>query len=592
MALPAAPSPFSVFRRHTFRLMWTGQLVSTIGSSLTSLASSILVFRTTNSALSVGLMLIATAAPSLLFGLIAGVFVDRFDRRRIMITADILRALLVFLIPFLVPRGIAWLYVLNILSAAVGQFFDPAYESVLPEAASEEELSAANSMMAISSFGSTAIGFAASGLIASRFPIEYAFYLDALSFLVSAACIFMIRVRKVDVQETTSVGVVVRNLGVGINYLLKTSMLRSLLLVSIPALFCFGLTNSLLLPFATRALKATEFEYGLQEGLTSLGFVVASLLLAGLFDRWREGQWMAISLIGMGIAGILYSRMNIIWLAIAIQMVSGFMNAPSAVARRTIIQRNAPFEMRGRVTSAFFVSRDIFFLLGMGAAGLADLIDVRTLYLLSAILIVGAGMLALVLPGFGRPAAEWRRALSLLRSAPAVSALGAGRAAVPADVDLLAGLIPALAGLSSRDREKLAAQGRVIDVPAGTTLTRFGDTGDCAYFILSGEAVAGINDGQGHYRSLSAMNAGDFFGEIAALTGAARTADVVAGEPVRLLEVPATLLRALMSTPAISQLVLGKMSERLARTSINELPRFAGPDQQAARDLRVEPVAA
>ena len=165
------PSPFAVFRNRSFTLLWTGQLVSTIGSSLTSLAAGILVYRLTGSALSVGLMLMATAVPTLLVGLVAGVFVDRYDRKRIMIAADVIRAGLVFLIPFLAGFHIAWLYVIVMLSSAVGQFFDPAHESVLPEVASDEELAAANSMMAISSFGSTAVGFAASGLIASSFSI-------------------------------------------------------------------------------------------------------------------------------------------------------------------------------------------------------------------------------------------------------------------------------------------------------------------------------------------------------------------------------------------------------------------------------------
>src|SRR5512135_2593199 len=93
---PATVSPFSVYRNRNFTLMWSGQLVSTMGSALTALAASIYVYRLTNSALSVGLMLRATAAPSLLVGLFAGVFVDRFDRKKIMITADVLRGLLVF----------------------------------------------------------------------------------------------------------------------------------------------------------------------------------------------------------------------------------------------------------------------------------------------------------------------------------------------------------------------------------------------------------------------------------------------------------------------------------------------------------------
>jgi CRP-like cAMP-binding protein len=82
------------------------------------------------------------------------------------------------------------------------------------------------------------------------------------------------------------------------------------------------------------------------------------------------------------------------------------------------------------------------------------------------------------------------------------------------------------------------------------------------------------------------MTAGDFFGEIAALTGAARTADVVAEENTTLFQVPAQTLRSLMGNPALSALFLAKMTERLGRTSINELPRFAGVDQKDALDLR------
>src|SRR5512142_2163429 len=122
---PASLSPFAVFRNRNFTLMWSGQLVSTMGSALTSLAAAIYVFRLTGSALSVGLMLMATAAPSLLVGLFAGVFVDRYDRKKIMVTADILRAILVILIPVLVHLNVIWLYVIVMLTSAIGQFFDP-----------------------------------------------------------------------------------------------------------------------------------------------------------------------------------------------------------------------------------------------------------------------------------------------------------------------------------------------------------------------------------------------------------------------------------------------------------------------------------
>jgi len=85
----------------------------------------------------------------------------------------------------------------------------------------------------------------------------------------------------------------------------------------------------------------------------------------------------------------------------------------------------------------------------------------------------------------------------------------------------------------------------------------------------------------GQLRSLSSMAPGDYFGEIAALTGAARTADVVAEENTSLLQVPAQAMRSLMGNPALSALFL-QDDRALGRTSINELPRFAGVDQQDA----------
>ncbi|HEX9839663.1 MAG TPA: cyclic nucleotide-binding domain-containing protein, partial [Anaerolineales bacterium] len=123
----------------------------------------------------------------------------------------------------------------------------------------------------------------------------------------------------------------------------------------------------------------------------------------------------------------------------------------------------------------------------------------------------------------------------------------------------------------------------------GTTVLRHGEKGDAAYFILNGKVVAGFTSAEGNYRSLENMTSGDFFGEIAALTGTARTADVVAVDTTTLMRIPAQALRGLMSNPVLGALFLTKMTERLNRFSINELPRFAGYDQQVMRDLRTAP---
>jgi MFS family permease len=427
MAIPphsARPSMFAVFCRPNFTLLWIAQFVSTIGSGLTVIAASILVYRLTGSAWSVGLVLLAAALPSLLVGLLAGVLVDRFERKRIMIAANLICALLIAAIPFALAVGISWLYLLVALSSAVGQFFAPAQASVLPETAPDQELAAANAMMTISQYGALTIGYAGAGLIATLSSIAWAFYLDALSFVLSALCILFIQVVPLAAKQGSNFAAVVQNLRAGLVFVRNTLVLRSLVLVFLPTFMIYGFVNSLLLAFATRSLGATEFEYGLMEGAFTIGFVVGSLVMARLAERLRAGRWVAVSLLGMGLFMVCQALAGSVLAAVAFNTLIGILNAPSYLGRQLLVQRTTPREVRGRVSSVFFAIRDTGFMLGMVAVGLADLFDVRQLLAVNALLLIGCGLLALILPGLGQPIAEWQR---MLARAPRLALLSSRR---------------------------------------------------------------------------------------------------------------------------------------------------------------------
>jgi CRP-like cAMP-binding protein len=308
--------------------------------------------------------------------------------------------------------------------------------------------------------------------------------------------------------------------------------------------------------------------------------------MAKYADRLREGQWMVIATIGMGIFGILYGMQTNIWAAIVMVVASGFLNSPLGIARRLIFQKNTPREMRGRVFSAFAVSRDLVFLLGMALAGLADVLPIRELVIFSGVILIGAGVLTQMLPGLGQPAAEWRRAASLLRNAAAAPVAAAGRAATPADFAVLANLVPELGAISRQRQADFLVGAMVREAAPGTALVKVGEVSDSAYFVVRGRAVAGVPSEGGEDRSLSAMGPGDFFGEIAALTGSPRTANVVVDEPIEVVEVPGSTLKALMDEPGMKALVTAKMNERLTRTSQADLIRLAGIDQRDLKDLR------
>jgi CRP-like cAMP-binding protein/sugar phosphate permease len=589
VAAAAAPSMFAVFRRRDFTLLWIAQLVSTAGSALTDLAAGIYVWRATESALAVGLTLIVTAIPSLVVGLLAGVYVDRHDRKRIMIVTCLIQAVTVALIAVVIgidTIALPGLYLLLLVNAGIKQFFDPAHDSLIPEIASDAELAAANSFLSIASFGSTAIGFAGAGLLAGSVGLQWAFIIDAASFVFAAGCIALMGNYAMPTpDDDASVAVIVSNLKSGMTVLFGTPIIRSLFVVGAFMFFSFGLWNVLLLPFTLKTLHATEFQYGLQEGLTSVGFVAGSFFMARFSSKLPEPAWIVLAMTGMGICGVLYGLSTQIGVAILLVMVSGFFNSPSSVARSVLLQRNTPREMRGRVFSSFYVMRDVVFLFGMAGAGLADVVDIRLLIVAaSSLLFVSAGF-TLVAPGLA--VSTWGAASARLRGATAAPALAAAtaRAATPADFDRLAGRLGVFTRLSPDQRSAFVRAATVLDIAEGTRIIEHGDAATSAYFILDGSTTAGIPVEDG-YSGLSTMTAGDFFGEIGALTGSRRTADVVADVDSTLLEVPADALRATMEVPEISHVVLSTISNRLQRTEAADLPRLAGIDQDDLRDLR------
>ena len=579
-------SSFAILRNHNFRLIWTGQLITEMGTSLTSLAASIYVYKVTGSALNVGLMMMTSAAPSLLVGLIAGVFVDRYDRKRIMMAADMIRAVLIVSIPFLMSYNIAWIYILVALSATVGQFFNPAHASVLPEIASEEELNAANSLMAISSFGSLVVGYAAAGLITSSYSIEWAFYIDAATFLVSGFLIYLTRVPSIQADENTNISSIFQNLKSGIQVITNTGSLRSMFIAYIFIGTTFGFSNAIRLPFTIHALKSTEFVFGLIESVALIGFVIASLLIAKVGDRLREGQWLSISFIGMAITGVFFSLSTAVWFALAITTLEGFMNAPSVIARALVIQRNTPREARGRVFSAFFVTRDVMFMTGMAMAGLADLFNLRILYLSSSLIILAVGIIITFMPGLGLPAADWKRTIALLKGIEAAPRLGAGRSATMSEVERFISHMPELMEMGPKERAQLASDTLVVEASAGMVVTYRGETSNMAYFILKGSVGVGYKKDD-EYVILNYLREGDFFGEVAALTGSQRTANIITEEASEFLIIPSRVMQRLAQRyEGMRSMIYATMNQRLS--TIELLPGM-GLDQELLRELRTTP---
>jgi MFS family permease len=581
-------SHLAVLKNRNFALMWVSQISAQFAAGLIQVAGSLLVYSVTGSAMSVAVMLVATSLPGMLFGLVAGVYADVLDRRRIMVVTAIGTAISAALIPQLLPRGVWTLYLLMAASSSLAQFYAPAYSSSLPDVVGDRQLAAANSLNASSEATARGLGYAAAGVIAGAGYGEWSFYLAAICSLVTALLIGLVRIPALKAHPHSSIGAVFGHLREGADYLFESPILRSLFWIMAPAYVLFGFDSAITLPFLDRALGATASQYGLIEGISLVGLLVGGLLMAVLGDRLREGQWLVVGFVGIALVNVVYSQTQFVWVALMTGFAYYMFNVPVYIAQSLVRQRNTTRDVRGRVTGFFYVSRDLLLVVGIGLVGLADYFDVRTLVFVDSLFFLTLGIIALFLPGLGRPAAEWKNALRMLRGVADAPGIGTGRTATLTDIEHLQRHLPTLCALTLAERKRLAPLLLRVDTDAGAAVVRQGEKSDAAYFVLEGRAIAGLVE-DGYERVLEVMNPGDFFGEIAALTGSRRTANVVTDLPSALLKVPASELKRMLDHPELWNEVMGRMNERMTRAGVIDLSGRIAWDPALLQELRKVP---
>jgi MFS family permease len=179
--------------RPKFRYLWLAQVISLTGDWFNTIASVIIVNRYAASGLAVGGLFIARALPPFLLGPVAGVVADRFDRRKVLILSDVLRAGIVLC--FLLvdrPERLWLLYVLTVLQFSVSTFFEPARAALVPALVENDELLKANTLSSVTWSAMLTLGGAIGGLTASLFGVRVSLIVDAFSFLVSAILVLSI----------------------------------------------------------------------------------------------------------------------------------------------------------------------------------------------------------------------------------------------------------------------------------------------------------------------------------------------------------------------------------------------------------------
>ncbi|HSJ36231.1 MAG TPA: MFS transporter [Acidimicrobiia bacterium] len=393
----------SLLRIPDFRRLWMAQVVSDFGDSLTLFTLLFLVQRLTGDETAVATVLIASALPTLVVGLVAGVWVDRWNLRRVMVVSDLVRAGLVLCLLFV--QSTWMLYLIVFLVAATGTFFRPARQALLPRVVSGRQLLSANSLNEVTRVVAYTSGTAVSGLLVGMAgAFAPVFVIDAATFLVSASMVARVATRADPAPggEQAAAGVF-SELVEGLRVMIGSRWLSGVLVGAALAMFGLGAVNGLIVPFVVGDIGLSESWFGLLEGAQALGVVVAGTLTAVLSARFRPSNLISGGLVTLGalVAGFSLAT-GVVGLTL-LMLAVGLAVAPVQASASTILQREAPSRLLGRAASALSAGTTGAQVGSLAIAGaLASVLGVRTVFAVAGAVVVLAGLTSLFLFGLAR----------------------------------------------------------------------------------------------------------------------------------------------------------------------------------------------
>jgi MFS family permease len=356
-----------VFSNRNFLLLWLGQGTSLLGDQFSMIALPWLVLMMTGDSVALGIVLALMGVPRAVFMLVGGALTDRFSQRSIMLASDILRLALTAMLAMVIFSGQIQLWMLYLFALAFGTvsgFFLPASNSMVPRIVNKEELMTGNSIIQGTSQLSVFIGpLLAGGLIAffttstisgavspSMTGIGIAFAIDALTFLISIATLWMMSVKTAQAEGTDNI---ITSIEEGIAYIVKDRTM--FLMFAIIAVINFLFSGPVLvgLPvIANGRMPEGAAAYGMLMAAFAIGNLIGILGSSAIKIKPGNMGLLTIVLIGafgfgMGAIGFIYS----VWIGCGILFILGLMNGYVSIVLITLLQKRTPSEMMGRLMS-------------------------------------------------------------------------------------------------------------------------------------------------------------------------------------------------------------------------------------------------
>ena len=369
----------SIWSNRAFLLFSAGQLTSSLGSGLLTLAVLLHVYSSTHSTRATTFAFVCETVPMVLLAPVAGAFADRHDRRWVLIGADCARAAL--LLPLLLSTRLSVLLPVLAVQAALGAVFRPAYSAFVPALVPPPQLASANgftqSSMAVLSLTAPAAG----GALYAAFGFPLIVTLDIVSFAASVVTLAWLRVASPDrtVARRASLRTHVVE---GTRVLAQLPVMRLMLATGLCAALFEACLGPVFVPYLQGVLHATPTEVGLATGAQGAGTLAAGAFVGQLSRRFGAGQLFAAGIAGVATAAVAFALAPNLAAALAILAVLGVPAIFINVSSTTLLQTLVPDELLGRAFGLFSSATAAATVLGAFApALLSDVIGLRVMLL-------------------------------------------------------------------------------------------------------------------------------------------------------------------------------------------------------------------
>lgn len=333
-----------VLHSPTFVTLWLSEGLSLIGDRLLMVALVALVYDRTGSAGAVGLLMLFKAIPALALGSVAGAFVDRWNRKWIMVIANLLQGLLVFWLPF--STGIATVFAIYLTMSTINQFFVPARSATIPDLVSPEVLLTANSLFAISIVAAMAIGPAIGAWITERFSLNAAFYADAATFLIPAIAVAFLAIPRQ--RRTATKHSLGNDLRAGLVFTRSQPSVVAALANITAAFLVIGVISVAGVVITREILNAESSKFGVMMSALGIGMLSGVIVSSWLGRRYSYVQLGVTGVVLMALGVIALPWSSSLCMACLFAGMVGLGMIIVQVNSQSLLQTIAP-EMRGRL---------------------------------------------------------------------------------------------------------------------------------------------------------------------------------------------------------------------------------------------------